>query len=124
MFKDNNTLLKLYKYVILRHKLEYCVQSWCPYLRKGAKCATRLMVENKSLSRYERLAELSLTTSETRRLRDYLTEVLKNFLMDLYLPTIYQKINSFSYEIPVNVFIYSSHMFCYVIESIFFSESR
>jgi len=44
--------------------------------------------------------------------------------MDLYLPTIYQKINSFSYQIPVNVFIYSSHMFCYVIESIFFSESR
>jgi len=37
------------------------------------------MVENKSLSRYERLAELSLTTSETRRLRDYLTEVLKIF---------------------------------------------
>jgi len=45
MFKDNNTTLKLYKSLV-RPKLEYCVQSWCPCLRKdrrireGAKRAT------------------------------------------------------------------------------------
>jgi len=33
MNKDSKTLLKLY-HLLVRPKLEYCVQAWRPYLRK------------------------------------------------------------------------------------------
>jgi len=77
-------LLRLYQSLV-RPKLEYCVQAWQPHLKgfdlleKIQKTATRLMVRDKSLSYYQRLKKLGLTSLETIRLRGDLIEVFKIF---------------------------------------------
>ena len=91
-FIDNNckTFLQLYQSLV-RPKLEYCVQSWRPYLKKDIdydgkvqKRATRLMVKDRSVCYEDRLRMLGLTTLETRRFLGDLIEFLiflKNFIM-------------------------------------------
>jgi hypothetical protein len=81
--RNKTTLLQLYK-TLVRPKLEYCVQAWRPFLQRDIELlekvqrrATRMMVENKTLSYEERLKSLHLTTLETRRLRGDLIEVFK-----------------------------------------------
>ena len=65
---------------MVRPKLEYCVQSWRPYLKKDidmiekvqkSLVATRLMVKDRSVCYEDRLKMLSLTTLETRRLHRF-----------------------------------------------------
>ena len=81
--RNKTTLLQLYR-TLVRPKLEYCVQAWRPFLQrdidlleKVQRRATRLMVDNKTLSYEERLKSLHLTTLETRRLRGDLIETFK-----------------------------------------------
>ena len=76
-------MLKLYQ-LLVRPKLEYCVQAWRPYLKKDIemlekvqKRATRLMFRDKSLSYGERLQKSGLTTLETRRLHGDVIEMFK-----------------------------------------------
>ena len=83
--KDSAILLRLYQSLV-RPKLEYCVQAWRPHVRKDIdlfekvqKRAIRLIVRDKSLSYYQRLKKLGLTSLETRRLRGDLIEVFKIF---------------------------------------------
>ena len=70
----------------MRPKLEYCVQVWRPFLRKGIDRlervqarATRLIVgcKNKNLSYSDRLKMAGLPTLEDRRDRKGLIEVFK-----------------------------------------------
>ena len=83
--KDSAILLRLYQSLV-RAKLEYCVQAWRQHLRndidlleKVQKRATKLMVRDKSLSYYQRLKKVCLTSLETRRVRGDFIEVFKIF---------------------------------------------
>ena len=76
-------LLKLYKTLVRPH-LEYCVQFWSPYYRKGIiklervqKRFIRMLPGLESLSYKERLNRLGLFSLERRRLRGDLIEVFK-----------------------------------------------
>ena len=82
--KDKEVMLRLYQ-TLVRPKLEYCMQTWRPYLRKDIdllekvqRRAIRLIISNTSLTYGERLKNLGLTTLETR-LRKDLIEVFKIF---------------------------------------------
>ena len=68
----------------VRAHLEYCIQSWSPYLRKDIDClervqqrATKLVEGMKKLSYPERLRRLKMTTLEQRRLRGDMIETYK-----------------------------------------------
>ena len=68
----------------VRAHLEYCIQSWSPYLRKDIDClervqqrATKLVEGMKKLSYPERLRRLKMTTLEQRRLRGDVIETYK-----------------------------------------------
>ncbi len=83
VYKSSNTILTLYKSLVRPH-LEYCVQAWCPHLRKDIdllekvqRRATRLIKELRGTSYEERLVKLGLTTLENRRLRGDMIEVFK-----------------------------------------------
>ena len=83
--KDKDIILFLYKSLV-RPKLEYCIQTWCPYLQKDIQVlekvqrrATRMIDGFSNVVYYERLKLLGLTTLETRRLRGDLLEVFKIF---------------------------------------------
>ena len=81
--RKQNIIIKLYK-TLVRPKLEYCVQAWCPYLRKDIDNiervqhrATKLIGECAGLSYKDRLHRVGLTTLEKRRLRGDLLQVFK-----------------------------------------------
>ena len=81
--RKKNIILKLYK-TLVRPKLEYCVQAWCPYLRKDIDNiervqhrATKLIGECAGLSYKDRLDRVGLITLEKRRLRGDLIQVFK-----------------------------------------------
>lgn len=81
--KSQHIITKLYK-ALVRPKLEYCVQAWCPYLKKNIDNlekvqhrATKMIEECKHLKYEERLIQTGLTTLEERRTRGDLIEVFK-----------------------------------------------
>lgn len=81
--RDKETMVGLYKTLVRPH-LEYCVQAWCPYLRKDIEIlesvqrrATRMINECRRLSYEERLEVCGLTTLEKRRERGDLIETYK-----------------------------------------------
>jgi len=68
----------------IRPHLEYCIQSWSPYLRKDIQCLegiqraiTKLVPALRKLDYGQRLQKLGLTTLETRRRRGDLIETFK-----------------------------------------------
>ena len=70
--RHTETFLKLYLSLV-RPKLEYCIQSWRPYLKKDIDLlekvqgrATRLMITEKGLTYEERLKKLGITTLRRR----------------------------------------------------------
>ena len=82
-YRDRDLLLQLYRALVRPH-LEYCVQFWCPYLRKdvlaieGAQQRfTRLIPGMAGLSYEERLSRLGLYSLEFRRMRGDLIETYK-----------------------------------------------
>ena len=82
-YKSKDVILRLYKSLV-RPQLEYCVQSWCPYLKKDIEVlekvqrrATR-MIEGFDQFNYEkRKSLLKLSSLEKRRIRGDLIEVFK-----------------------------------------------
>ena len=81
--KSEKIIIQLYKSLV-RPRLEYCVQAWCPHLRKEIdllekvqRRATRLIYSLHDLPYYDRLKRLKLTTLATRRVRGDLIEVFK-----------------------------------------------
>ena len=71
--KSEKIILQLYKSLV-RPRLEYCIQAWCPHLRKDIdllekvqRRATRLIYSLHDLPYYDRLKRLKLTTLVTRR---------------------------------------------------------
>jgi ribonucleases P/MRP protein subunit RPP40 len=82
-FKSKDIVIRLYK-ALVRPKLEYCVQAWCPYLKKDIavlervqKRATKMIMGLHNLSYYDRLIECSLLPLEKRRLRGDLIQTFK-----------------------------------------------
>ena len=80
---DPGSFKILYNSYVRAH-LEYCIQSWSPYLRKDIDClervqkrATKLVEGMKKLSYPERLRKLKMTTLEQRRLRGDMIETYK-----------------------------------------------
>ena len=81
--RRKDIMLKLYKSLV-RPKLEYCVQAWCPYLKKDIENiervqhrATRLIQECRDFSYENRLVSTGLIRLEKRRERGDLIEVFK-----------------------------------------------
>ena len=82
-WKDKNIITKLYK-VLVRPKLEYCVQAWCPQLKKDQEVLEKVqrratkMIEGFRYKTYEeRLHETGLTTLVQRRKLGDLIETFK-----------------------------------------------
>ena len=82
-YKSEEIILQLYK-SLGRLRLEYCIQAWCPHLRKDIDLlekvqsrATWLIYSLHDLPYYNILKRLKLTTLETRPIRGDLIEVLK-----------------------------------------------
>ena len=75
--------LLIYK-TYIRPRLEFCIQSWSPYLHKDIetlervqRTATRLVPQLRKFCYEERLRKLGLTTLKERRLRGDMIEVFK-----------------------------------------------
>jgi len=75
---DKENFMLLYKSYI-RPQVEYCIQSWSPYLQKYIAClekvqrrATKLVAGLKNMSYRDRLSRLGLSTLEKRRARGIL----------------------------------------------------
>ena len=82
-FKSRDIIVKLYK-ALVRPKLEYCVQVWCPYLKKDTdllervqKRATKMIEGLGTLDYEERLNKCGLITLTKRRARGDLIQVFK-----------------------------------------------
>jgi len=80
---DKSDFLLIYKTYIRPH-LEYCVQSWSPYLIKDIEClervqrtATKLVPALRKHCYEERLSALGITTLQLRRERGDMIEVFK-----------------------------------------------
>jgi hypothetical protein len=81
--KNKDILVRLYKSLV-RPRLEFCVQAWCPYLRKDIDLmervqhrATKMISGLKNLSYESRLEKTGLITLEKRRERGDLIEVFR-----------------------------------------------
>src|SRR5438132_5777714 len=81
--RKKDIIVRLYK-ALVRPKLEYCVQAWCPYLKKDIDKlekvqarATRLIDGCLNLRYDNRLKHTGLTTLSERRIRGDLIEVFK-----------------------------------------------
>ena len=82
-YKSEEIILQLYKSLV-RLMLEYCIEAWCPHLRrdidlleKVQRRTTRLIYSLHDLPYHVRLKRLQLTTLVTRRLRGDLIKVFK-----------------------------------------------
>jgi len=81
--RNKNIITKLYK-ALVRPKLEYCIQSWRPYLKKDINKleqvqhrATKIIAECRGLSYENRLRVAGLRSLEDRRNRGDMLEVYK-----------------------------------------------
>ena len=81
--RKKDIMVRLYK-ALVRPKLEYCVQAWCPYLKKDMDKlervqarATRLINGCQNVTYENRLHYTGLTTLSERRIRGDLIEVFK-----------------------------------------------
>ena len=82
-FKSKNVIVRLYK-ALVRPRLEFCVQSWCPYLRKDItmiervqRRATKLIQGLRDMSYSEHLSHTELISMEKHRVRGDLIQVFK-----------------------------------------------
>lgn len=82
-FKSKDVIVRLYK-ALVRPKLEYCIQAWCPYLKKDIdilervqKRATKMIEGYKNLCYEDRLNNTGLIKLEKRRARGDLIQVFK-----------------------------------------------
>ena len=85
--REPAVFIPLYK-AFVRPFLEYCVQAWCPYLKRDIKSleqvqklATRYLVGMRGLTYDHRLEALDLFSLERRRLRGDLIEAFKMLRM-------------------------------------------
>ena len=76
-------IVRLYKGLV-RPRLEFCVQAWCPYLRKDIamieriqRRATKLIEGLRDMSYSECLSHIGLISMEKRRVRGDLIQVFK-----------------------------------------------
>ena len=83
LFKSKDVIVRLYK-ALVRPKLEYCIQAWCPYLKKDIdilervqKRATKMIEGYNNLSYEDRLSNTGLIKLEKRRARGDLIQVFK-----------------------------------------------
>lgn len=81
--RRKDIMVRLYK-ALVRPKLEYCVQAWCPYQKKDIEKlenvqarATRLINDCRNLCYEKRLKYTGLTTLSERRIRGDMIEVFK-----------------------------------------------
>lgn len=82
-FKSKDNIVRLYKSLV-RPRLEYCVQAWCPYVRKDVEMLEKVqrratkMIEGYGNLKYEdRLMKTGLISLEKRRARGDLIQVFK-----------------------------------------------
>ena len=75
VYKEKLLIIPLYKTIVRPH-LEYCIQAWRPYRKKGIdmlekvqRRATKMIQKLRNISCEMRLKECGLTTLEIRRLR-------------------------------------------------------
>ena len=83
-FKSKGVIVRLYKVLLVRLRLEFCVQAWCPYLRKDIaitervqRRATKLTEGLSDMSYSERLSRTGLISMEKRRVRGDLIQEFK-----------------------------------------------
>ena len=81
--RSKDVVVRLYK-TLVRPRLEYCVQSWCPYLQKDIavlekvqRRATKMILACRTDSYEDRLKYTELTSLECRRRRGDMIEVFK-----------------------------------------------
>ena len=81
--RKKDIMVKLYK-ALVRPKLEYCVQAWCPYLKKDIDKlekvqtkATRLIYDCRKLNYENRLQYTGLISLSDRRVRGDLIKSVK-----------------------------------------------
>ena len=74
-YRDRDTFLKLFN-VYVRPHLEYSIQAWCPYTQEGKnllekvqKRTLAMVSKLKGKTYEERLADVGMTSLETRRCR-------------------------------------------------------
>ena len=86
MLKSKDVIVRLYK-ALVRPRLEFCVQAWCPYLRKDIamikriqKRATKLIEGLRDMSYSGRLSHTGLISMEKSRVRGDLIQVFKMLL--------------------------------------------
>ena len=75
MYKEKQLIVHLYKSIVIPY-LEYCIQAWRPYRKKGIdnlerikRRATKMIPELRDLSYESRLLQSGLIALETRKLR-------------------------------------------------------
>ena len=84
VYRSPDILLRLYKSLLVRPHLEYCVSAWSPHYVKDRERLervqhrfTRMVPGLKALEYEERLERLKLLTLEERRNRSDLVELFK-----------------------------------------------